>query len=170
LALPAPPTRRLADDRAWEVVAAAVAADSAELPPQLRQVFDALSGRLLQSDDVLDLFLTVLRGLPADAVGAEVSVEREGDSSGAAIELRLLPRCYPPRQRPTWGQNGHVIVAGRTTWVTAGGSAYRHGQTDECWRDLGAALRDALASPPGVWVSVQVHATTEQGYVRIPDD
>jgi hypothetical protein len=171
LPLPAPVAHCLPDARAWEVVTAVVAADSADLPPGLLQVFDALPGRVLRADDVLGLFLTALRGLPADAVGAEVSVEREGDGSGAGIELRLLPRRYPPpRERPTWGQNGHITVGGRTTWATSGGSAYRHGLTEECWRDLGEALREALASPPGVSVLVQVHATTEQGGVLIPDD
>ena len=43
--------------------------------------------------------------------------------------------------------------------------AYRHGLTDEAWREFATGLREALAAPPHLTVSVRVQATTEQGCI-----
>jgi hypothetical protein len=160
----------LPDDRAWEVVSVNQLPDSATLPADRQQRLDSLPGRLLEAGTLVELILTSLRTLPPDVVGLELQVEREGDRSGATVEFRLLPRRYPPpRERPTWGQNGSIHVNRKLTWSIMGGSAYSHGLTEECWHDFAEALRAALAAPADTSVSVLLHVTTEQGSVRIAE-
>src|SRR5262249_25454161 len=116
------------------------------------------------------LWLAGLRGLPDDSPGAELSVERDADGSGAVAEYRLLRRRYPRPAQATWGMNGWVIVGGRRVWSTTSGVAYRHGLTDEHWRDFATALAEALSAPPEVAVSIRVRATTEQEWASIAED
>jgi hypothetical protein len=170
LPLPATAGVRLPADRAWQVATATLLPGSAALPPTLRQTFDSLPGRLLDAAAGYELLMTSLRTLPPDAVGVELSIDRDSDPRGAAVEFRLLPRTRSSSERPTWGRHGDVVVGGKLIWAVSGGSAYRHGLTDECWRDFAEALRTALAAPPEVSVSVRVHVTTEQGFVRIAED
>jgi hypothetical protein len=165
----APRRERLPPGREWEVVAVSLDAQT-ELPHPLRARVEGLAGRRLDAGEVHDLWLAGLRGLPDDSPGAELSIERDEDGTGAAVEYRLLRRRYPPSGRPTWAVNGWVMVGGRRTWGTMSGVAYRHGQTNEYWQEFETALGAGLSAPPDVAVSVRVRATTEQGWAAIAED
>lgn len=97
-------------------------------------------------------------------------LREQADGSGVVLRAWRLPFTRTVPTNRTWGQNGKLMIDREQIWRASGGSAYRHGKTDECWRDLRAALTTAFAGPRDTAVLLHLRTTLEQTGVWIAEN
>jgi len=64
--------------------------NSAEPSKEFKEKMDAMKDKPLEMKELIDLYVSVVKSLPAGVSGIEVTIEREGDSTGMVLEVTLV--------------------------------------------------------------------------------
>jgi hypothetical protein len=122
--------------------------NSVEPDQLLTEQIEALEGKPLTAEDIVDLLLSVTRNLSPGSTGMEIRADRVGDDTGITLSIRLIkaiPQTDPGRH---WGHTIYIIVGDEPVMMRSGSGSYEHSQTDETYEWLVEPLSESLKSPP----------------------
>jgi hypothetical protein len=146
---------------AFVVADVRVTEHSAKPTAEIRKRLDALKGKALETQAVVDCLTSILRAPPAGIDGLEVQISREGDGTGAEITLTLVPDKHQRNNKESgqyeaWEDvfvdGKHVHSHGYSSSAPIGGEAAH-------WTDLARHLKEALDVSPGICVHVNAGST-----------
>src|SRR5262249_42533160 len=124
------------------------APDSRPVPPELRRQFDSWKGKQVTVEGMIDLVLTTLDKLPADAFGIHVALEHPGDATGLTMVVTLAElRPLSSRGKDkNWQSYEHVRIGGKRIQGRTCGNYKAFEPAD--LKEFADGLRTALSAPP----------------------
>jgi hypothetical protein len=132
--------------------------DSVSPNDEVRQRAEALRSVPITSERLMEFLFVTADKLPRGARGVRMTVEREGDDSGATASITLIADRPGQKKRPRELTVRKAIFLGRETVLDASFGCFRGelSSPDLGWSEFANRLAVSLQSPPGQYLLVQI--------------